>query len=98
MLRWCCTLRVNGGALLFCQGALLSELISRCVGGRDRQVEVSLQHHATTTVLLQGVLLDSAVFAADGVDYLVAAVYKEEDRTNGNNCCCWHYLLSIRKT
>ncbi|XP_045125120.1 uncharacterized protein LOC123512684 [Portunus trituberculatus] len=63
-------------------GQSLVALHSQCVGGRDRQVKVSLQHHAAKSVLLQGVLLDSAVFVADGVDYLVAAVYKEMDRSN----------------
>ncbi|KAK8395748.1 hypothetical protein O3P69_005682 [Scylla paramamosain] len=64
-------------------GRSLLTLHSQCVGGRDRQVKVSLQHHAATSVVLQGVLLDSAVFVADGVDYLVAAVYKD-DRNNVN--------------
>lgn len=85
----CYTLPVNGGDKVFDRCCC-----SRCVGGRDRQVKVSLQHLAATSVMLQGVLLDSAVFMADGVDYLVAAVYKDDDTNNGNDYCTPYTLFT----
>ena len=49
------------------------------------QVKVSLHHHASASVVLQGVLIDSAVFVADGVDYLVAALYRKDNNNNNGN-------------
>ncbi|KAG0724081.1 hypothetical protein GWK47_041396 [Chionoecetes opilio] len=53
-------------------------LHSQCVGERDMQVKVSLSHGSSASVMLVGVLVDSAVFVADGADYLVAALYRKD--------------------
>lgn len=47
------------------------------------QVKVTLAHRPSASLLLQGVLVDCAVFQADGTDYLVAALYSSSSSGDG---------------
>ncbi|XP_050696036.1 uncharacterized protein LOC126985324 [Eriocheir sinensis] len=57
-------------------GQHLLSVHSQCVGGDSMQVKVTLAHRSSAPLMLQGLLVDCAMFQADGEEYLVMALYR----------------------